>query len=204
MQQWVDEASQEGFTTDDFGFTIISMMKEELQMRANGESFIKIQVFPVNPVKQENNMNQISQEQAKYRVSIKRELRKLGYKDFDNEDPTEVLESKLLEAREKTKEVDATTDANLEYNTASQEQAKYRVSVSRELRKLGYTKATEYISNLAAIYNPIRVEMQKFVNNLTMQEHMKLCRDNNVSDKDLVDFLAKRKAIPLWKQAGLA
>jgi hypothetical protein len=57
---------------------------------------------------------------------------------------------------------------------------------------------------MSAIYNPIKAEMQKVVNNMTLQEYMKICKDNNIHHKDLVDFLAKRKAIPLWKQAGLA
>lgn len=181
LQQYVYEASLPGFTTDEFGMTIIEMMKDELQMRSIGKSFIKIEIFSVSSDNQENtNMNKqisqentnISQEQAKYRVSIKRELRKLNYRDFDNEDPTEILEAKLLEAKKKTKGTE--------------------------------TKATEYVRKMAAIYNPIKAEMQKVVNNMTLQEYMKICKDNNIHHKDLVDFLAKRKAIPLWKQAGLA
>lgn len=114
-----------------------------------------------------------TQEQAKHRVSIKRELRKLGYVNFNNEDTTEVLEAKLAEAK-----------------TSKTEKQKM--------------SATEHLTKIAEIYNPIKKEVQKFVNNLTLQEKMRLCQDNDVHHLELVNFLAKQKAIPLWKQAGLA
>ena len=112
-----------------------------------------------------------SQEQAKHRVSIKRQLRQLGYTNFNNEDTTEVLEAKLADIADK------------------QEQP--AMSAGEILRKIN------------EIYAPINAEMQKYVNNLTLQEIMGLCKLHDIDRLELVHFLAKRKAIPLYKQAGL-
>jgi phage antirepressor YoqD-like protein len=113
-----------------------------------------------------------SQEQAKHRVSIKRQLRQLGYTNFNNEDTTAVLEAKLAEAKADTQEKPAMS-------------------------------ATEILRKINEIYVPIKVEMQKYVNNLTLQEVTSLCKLHDIHHKELVHFLAKRKAIPLYKQAGL-
>jgi hypothetical protein len=47
LTESINEAGQEGFTTDDFGMIVVEMMKEEMQLRLNGESFIKIQVVDI-------------------------------------------------------------------------------------------------------------------------------------------------------------
>lgn len=118
------------------------------------------------------NQAQTVQEIAKYRVSIKRELRRLGCTTFHNEEATELLEAKLKEVK--------------------------------AMRSAQPMSATQKMSKLAEIYNPIRQQVEKEITRLTLDQLTALMKAEGCTLRsDLVATLAKRRAIPLYKLAGL-